>query len=92
LCFLLGNCTQGISWIYFVSFSAHWESNNGVGGVPQLKGARCFSFEELKKYTNNFSETNDIGSGEYGKVKFDYLSHSLKAYSHLICKWIFICI
>ncbi|KAH8514448.1 hypothetical protein H0E87_007325 [Populus deltoides] len=47
---------------------AHWESNNGVGGVPQLKGARCFSFEELKKYTNNFSETNDIGSGEYGKV------------------------
>ncbi|XP_024452669.2 leucine-rich repeat receptor protein kinase HPCA1 isoform X1 [Populus trichocarpa] len=47
---------------------AHWESNNGVGGVPQLKGARCFSFEEIKKYTNNFSETNDIGSGEYGKV------------------------
>ncbi|XP_061980343.1 leucine-rich repeat receptor protein kinase HPCA1-like isoform X2 [Populus nigra] len=47
---------------------AHWESNNGVGGVPQLQGARCFSFEEIKKYTNNFSETNDIGSGEYGKV------------------------
>ncbi|KAL7237808.1 hypothetical protein ACSBR2_004000 [Camellia fascicularis] len=31
-------------------------------------GARCFSFEELKKYTNTFSEANFIGSGGYGKV------------------------
>ena len=28
----------------------------------------CFSFEELKKYTNKFSEENSIGSGGYGKV------------------------
>ncbi|KAL6205403.1 hypothetical protein ACLB2K_022663 [Fragaria x ananassa] len=37
-------------------------------GAPELKGARLFSFEELKKYTDNFSEANDIGSGGYGQV------------------------
>ncbi|XP_017978797.1 PREDICTED: probable leucine-rich repeat receptor-like protein kinase At5g49770 isoform X1 [Theobroma cacao] len=47
---------------------AHWDSKKSSGSIPQLKGARCFSFEELKKYTNNFSEANDIGSGGYGKV------------------------
>ncbi|XP_059445078.1 leucine-rich repeat receptor protein kinase HPCA1-like isoform X1 [Corylus avellana] len=47
---------------------AHWDPNNGSGGIPQLKGARSFSFEELKKYTNKFSEANSIGSGGYGKV------------------------
>ncbi|KAK8646190.1 hypothetical protein V6N13_119984 [Hibiscus sabdariffa] len=47
---------------------AHWDSKKSSGGIPQLKGARCFSFEELKKYTNNFSDANDIGSGGYGKV------------------------
>ncbi|KAJ8767896.1 hypothetical protein K2173_020836 [Erythroxylum novogranatense] len=47
---------------------ANWDKNNISGGVPQLKGARRFSFEELKNYTNNFSESSDIGSGGYGKV------------------------
>ncbi|XWS18045.1 hypothetical protein CRYUN_Cryun32bG0008500 [Craigia yunnanensis] len=47
---------------------AHWDSKKSSGSIPQLKGARCFSFEELKKYTNNFSEANGIGSGGYGKV------------------------
>ncbi|XP_022723275.1 probable leucine-rich repeat receptor-like protein kinase At5g49770 [Durio zibethinus] len=47
---------------------AHWDSKKSSGSIPQLKGARSFSFEELKKYTNNFSEANDIGSGGYGKV------------------------
>ncbi|KAL9390720.1 hypothetical protein Peur_014640 [Populus x canadensis] len=36
--------------------------------VPQLKGARCFSFDEITKSTNNFSEANHIGSGGYGMV------------------------
>ena len=69
----------------FVSFSAHWESNKSIGGVPQLKGARNFSFEELRKYSNNFSETNDIGSGGYGNVSL-ILSESL-----ILCirAWIF---
>jgi hypothetical protein len=51
--------------------------NLGNGGVPQLKSAKRFSFEELKKYTNNFSEGNSIGSGGYGKVDFDCLSSLL---------------
>ncbi|XP_071936043.1 leucine-rich repeat receptor protein kinase HPCA1-like [Coffea arabica] len=47
---------------------ASWDRSKNNGGVPQLKGARNFSFEEVKKYTKNFSEANDIGSGGYGKV------------------------
>ncbi|KAK3444680.1 hypothetical protein EUGRSUZ_A00883 [Eucalyptus grandis] len=38
------------------------------GGAPQLKGARWFYFDEIKKCTNGFSESNEIGSGGYGKV------------------------
>ncbi|KAK3183230.1 hypothetical protein Dsin_030516 [Dipteronia sinensis] len=47
---------------------AHWDPNKSSGSIPQLKGARCFSFEELDKYTNHFSDTNNVGSGGYGKV------------------------
>ncbi|KAI3752091.1 hypothetical protein L2E82_23263 [Cichorium intybus] len=49
---------------------ASWALDNGsiVGGVPQLKGARWCSFEELKKCTNNFSEEKLIGVGGYGQV------------------------
>ncbi|XP_030946984.1 probable leucine-rich repeat receptor-like protein kinase At5g49770 isoform X7 [Quercus lobata] len=47
---------------------AHWDQNMGNGSAPQLQAAKRFSFEELKKYTNNFSEANSIGSGGYGKV------------------------
>ncbi|XP_038980381.1 probable leucine-rich repeat receptor-like protein kinase At5g49770 isoform X2 [Phoenix dactylifera] len=48
---------------------ASWVSTGeDDGGAPQLKGAKCFSFDELRKYTNNFLEINAIGSGGYGKV------------------------
>ncbi|KAI9122529.1 hypothetical protein K1719_006369 [Acacia pycnantha] len=43
-----------------------WGSESG--GVPQLKGAKQFSFEEIKKCTTNFSKANEIGTGGYGKV------------------------
>lgn len=46
-----------------------WDTKGkNSGTAPQLKGSKWFSFEDLKKYTNNFSSTNDIGSGGYGKV------------------------
>ncbi|KAG2623503.1 leucine-rich repeat receptor protein kinase HPCA1-like isoform X1 [Panicum virgatum] len=46
-----------------------WDmKSTSASTVPQLRGARPFSFEELRKITNNFSEANDIGNGGYGKV------------------------
>lgn len=47
---------------------ASWDPNDSIGAVPQLKGARPFTFSEVKKYTNNFSESQNIGSGGYGQV------------------------
>jgi hypothetical protein len=47
---------------------ALWDPTVNSGSIPQLKGARSFSFDELRKCTHNFSETNCIGSGGYGMV------------------------
>ncbi|KAH9627144.1 hypothetical protein KSS87_018384 [Heliosperma pusillum] len=47
---------------------ASWDSQHIGGDVPQLKGARFFSFEELQRCTENFSEDNNIGAGGFGKV------------------------
>nr|GEW34524.1 probable leucine-rich repeat receptor-like protein kinase At5g49770 [Tanacetum cinerariifolium] len=47
---------------------ASWDPDKGSGGCPQLKGARCFTYEELKTCTNNFTATANIGSGGYGMV------------------------
>eukprot|EP01018_Ginkgo_biloba_P025025 Gb_02426 [translate_table: standard] len=49
-------------------FASWGTSGPDSGGAPKLKGARWFSFQELKKSTNNFSDANEIGSGGYGKV------------------------
>ncbi|KAK9070740.1 hypothetical protein SSX86_011142 [Deinandra increscens subsp. villosa] len=47
---------------------ALWDTTGRSGAVPQLKGAKAFSFEELNRCTNNFSESNNIGTGGYGTV------------------------
>ncbi|KAI4295095.1 hypothetical protein MLD38_040633 [Melastoma candidum] len=62
--------------IYLSKPFASWApSGKDTGGAPQLKGARWFSLDELKKCTNNFSERNEIGSGGYGKVYRGMLSN-----------------
>ncbi|XP_031272527.1 probable leucine-rich repeat receptor-like protein kinase At5g49770 [Pistacia vera] len=55
-------------------FASWAPSGKDSGGAPQLKGARWFSYDELKKCTSNFSESNEIGSGGYGKVYRGMLS------------------
>ncbi|KAF3779585.1 putative leucine-rich repeat receptor-like protein kinase [Nymphaea thermarum] len=52
------------------SRGASWGATSGKdsGDAPQLKGARWFSYDEVKKCTDNFSARNEIGSGGYGKV------------------------
>lgn len=47
---------------------ASWDPDKGGGDCPQLKGARSFTFDELKACTNNFSVATNIGSGGYGMV------------------------
>ncbi|EEC75182.1 hypothetical protein OsI_11410 [Oryza sativa Indica Group] len=47
---------------------ASWKRSEERGGAPRLKGARWFSYEELKRSTNNFAEANELGYGGYGKV------------------------
>ncbi|KAI5074280.1 hypothetical protein GOP47_0010241 [Adiantum capillus-veneris] len=54
---------------------ASWGAGGAESGsMPKLKGARFFPYAELKKATNNFSESNEIGSGGYGKVYRGILS------------------
>ncbi|OAY76281.1 putative leucine-rich repeat receptor-like protein kinase, partial [Ananas comosus] len=57
------------------SFTVSWDPSKSTNSIPQLKGARLFSFEEVKKCTNNFSEANEIGHGGYGKVYRGILSN-----------------
>ncbi|KAK7412782.1 hypothetical protein VNO78_04403 [Psophocarpus tetragonolobus] len=52
-----------------------WDPEDSNSSIPQLKGARRFSFEEIQNYTRNFSQVNNIGSGGYGKVYRGTLSN-----------------
>lgn len=55
--------------LFYDIYAGKWNSNNDNKIIsPQLKGVKQFSFAEVKKYTSNFSQDNDIGSGGYGKV------------------------
>ncbi|KAK7303488.1 hypothetical protein RJT34_14395 [Clitoria ternatea] len=45
-----------------------WDPSESNSSIPQLKGARRFTFEEIQNCTKNFSQVNNIGSGGYGKV------------------------
>ncbi|XP_010521415.1 PREDICTED: probable leucine-rich repeat receptor-like protein kinase At5g49770 [Tarenaya hassleriana] len=47
---------------------AKWDTSKNSIDAPRLTGAKAFTFEELKKYTDSFSDTNNIGIGGYGKV------------------------
>lgn len=47
---------------------ASWDPKQGGGDIPQIKEARWYSFEDMQRITNDFSETNEIGRGGYGKV------------------------
>ncbi|KAJ7538102.1 hypothetical protein O6H91_11G034100 [Diphasiastrum complanatum] len=49
-------------------FFASWGPVPESGDTVQIKGARHFSILELKRATNNFSNSKEIGSGGYGKV------------------------
>ena len=66
-CIIRQQFTHLNNLLYNLASWAHSGKDSGV--APQLKGARWFSYDELKKCSNGFSESNEIGSGGYGKVK-----------------------
>ena len=47
--------------------AAAWQKAE-AGEAPSLKGARWFTFDDIKSMTNNFDDDNTIGVGGYGKV------------------------
>lgn len=51
--------------------AASWNEGN----VPQLKGAKWFSFEDVQQCTRFFSHESQIGVGGYGKVSAVILYH-----------------
>ncbi|CAL9105922.1 unnamed protein product [Musa acuminata var. zebrina] len=55
-------------------FASWGSTGEDAGDAPHLKLARCFSLDELRKFTDGFSVDNEIGSGGYGKVYKGMLS------------------
>ncbi|EOA15173.1 hypothetical protein CARUB_v10028556mg, partial [Capsella rubella] len=47
---------------------AKWNMSQSSIDAPQLMVAKAFTFEEMRKCADNFSEENDIGGGGYGQV------------------------
>ncbi|KAJ3704849.1 hypothetical protein LUZ61_008554 [Rhynchospora tenuis] len=55
-----------------------WHSGTKSDGTaPQLSAARYFSFEELKRCSNNFSRDNLIGVGGFGQVYKGYCTNGV---------------
>ena len=66
------------------------------GAAPKVQGARYFPYSELKQASNNFSESNEIGSGGYGKVCIHLFMWILERNLNFFCvislnKLIFLC-
>lgn len=52
-----------------LNVSASWGSMAEESGeAPKLSGAKAFTYDEIKMYTNNFQKINVIGVGGYGEV------------------------
>lgn len=59
-----------IIYLFIYHILASWGSTvEDAGDAPQLKLARCFSVDEIRKCTDDFSKYNEIGSGGYGQVR-----------------------
>ncbi|KAL2939532.1 hypothetical protein RDABS01_033691, partial [Bienertia sinuspersici] len=67
-------CVGAIVCFRFMSGSS-WMSPGSSASTLPMAGSRMFSLDEIKKMTNNFAETNIIGSGTYGKVYRGMLSN-----------------
>ena len=78
--YTIGLCPYTITNYFGILPAASWDLDGGSGGVPELRGARSFTFEELSKYTNNFSEINNIGRGGYGMVSDSICMYALNGF------------
>ncbi|WOK95897.1 putative leucine-rich repeat receptor-like protein kinase [Canna indica] len=55
-------------------FASWGSAGDQDGSAPQIKLAKYFSLDEIRKFTNGFSKDNEIGAGGYGKVYKGILS------------------